>query len=201
MTSTIKANPAASQTWTSGDWVDPPHKEPPYNGLELTATPVYHPESHTLITLGIEIQDFTLAKTGAKLVTAFETIGDKAKDELPKPDGDVTVAGSLELLLANAPAGKVLLCQDLAWGLPDQRHHASGCILEVPLTEEVPLTATDIAETADDKGADSSSLDDLPQKAPPPTVEPAPPLSVSKAADKKQVGRKKVPADKATAGN
>lgn len=120
--------------WRSGDWVDPPNKRPPYNGIEIIANPLYDPETHKLTALPLQVRDFSLAQDGAKREEEFHQLRDRAKVTLPKPTGDFTVAGYLELLMSQRLPDSLLLLVNLRYGLPHERHHVDGGILEIPLT-------------------------------------------------------------------
>jgi len=123
--------PDGKQVWRGGGWLEKPNDTPPYNGLQITATPAYDPKSSELTSLSLVIQDFTKAKAGAELPEKFVPVRDGAKIELPKPEGELTVSGELKLFSSSSAPGMVVLFANLRWGLPHQRHHSDGGILEV----------------------------------------------------------------------
>lgn len=49
----------AMQTWRSGDWKKKPAQQKPYNGIEISVTPTYDPETQTLVTVSILFKDYT----------------------------------------------------------------------------------------------------------------------------------------------
>lgn len=70
-------------TWQSGDWQETPNSNPPYNGLEITATPVVSspPVPGKLLPIDLTITDFTYDPNG---VSSSMTIS-KTGQWLPIP--------------------------------------------------------------------------------------------------------------------
>lgn len=126
-------------TWFSGDWREPADvgAEPPYNGLELVATPTYS-QDEQLSSVSVLILDYTNSKDGAGVTVTFQpVVPGKAIPVRPsptpkKPGEEATVRGSLELKDSGEVFFLILWTDLLKYGLPDEEHHVEGGLLKIP---------------------------------------------------------------------
>jgi hypothetical protein len=49
----------AIQTWNSGDWKKKPALQKPHNGIEISITPLYDPETNNLLSATVLVTDYT----------------------------------------------------------------------------------------------------------------------------------------------
>lgn len=123
--------------WRSGDFAELPRRQPPFNGVEIEAGPVYD-ASGKLASLAITVRDFTNDATGATLETSFEPAVNGESLRLT-PSGDFTVSGALDLRLLAARPTDIVVLVAIDYGLAKRQQHAEGGILGVPL--EAPSAA------------------------------------------------------------
>ena len=117
--------------WQSGDFVQPPRTQPPFNGVEINAVPTYNDQG-MLVSLAVTVTDFAKSKTGATQDHTFEPVKSGESFAL-KASGDFTVSGPVELRLTAALPNDAVVFVNISYGLPDQQHHADGGILAIPL--------------------------------------------------------------------
>lgn len=108
-------------TWYTGDWKINGNKSVPYNGISITAAANYSPitsppTSQKLISINLDITDFTLDKDGVSSTVSLEKtqvwydipLPQKPNSSPPVDDPNFTVSGS-----DNDTLGKVMLDHNL----------------------------------------------------------------------------------------
>ncbi len=153
-----------SHVWKSGDWVSPRRKQPPYNGVEIIAVPVYGSQGK-LESMKVTISDFTKGKSGDSVSHVFEPPASGDKISL-KSSGNFTIHGHLSLKLTASLSSSIVIFLDIYYGLPEQQRHAEGGVLAIPLVgskntdskeekEEISTKKTSTGKTITEKTANS----------------------------------------------
>ncbi len=130
------------QVWRSGDWRKRPNKEAPYNGIEISGTPMYD-ENGFLISIAVTFIDYTLDKQGVKSTIPELTISAGRVDitapivqtsppsSPPKDSSDFTIKGKVSL---ESTGAKVCLRIQLSYGLEHLRREEIGYVMCFELT-------------------------------------------------------------------
>jgi len=160
--------------WKSGDWHEPPDTTRPYNGIKMTAMPVYD-EQGTLASLTLIFADFTNNSDGEeKSFPMSIMVGSTVELSV---EGDFTISGIVELCSFQSVLNNfVVFFQDIvSYGLENQRHHVIGGVLFIPQTGTAAQAAPQTETTASDSPApdDGSSEDGGPQDSKTPAKSPA----------------------------
>ena len=139
--------------WQSGDWQSSPNMSPPYNGLEVQATPVYS-NTGAIESIAVTIIDYTLVQKGAKTLQDFtlsHITNETAISIEPQPDSTTlngssiepqpdptTLNGSIKFRLLQGAPDFANLFLNLSYGLPSPSNKdVQGCILQIPLNGSI----------------------------------------------------------------
>lgn len=123
-----------THVWHSGDWRLKPYQKPPYNGIEISAKPIYS-KNDEFISVEVVFTDFTLSETGLsstipelqiqeKWVPIPEVVLTSSSPE--EIDPDFTIKGSVAL--SREPTGIYMQIQ-LRYGLEHSQREELGFIL------------------------------------------------------------------------
>ena len=124
--------------WQSGDWQSSLNMSPPYNGLEVQATPVYS-NTGAIESIAVTIIDYTLIQEGGKTLQDFtlsQITNETAIFIEPQPDS--TLNGSIKFRLLQGAPDFANLFLNLSYGLPSPSNKdVQGCILQIPLNGSI----------------------------------------------------------------